>query len=266
MVMRERVLVGAGPVLLLAAAFEPGLRPALALILLAGWTALRAARRPEAIAWAAVLPVALVLPWPWLLGADEPLGGAGCIAPLSAIALRRVLLAAFGLLVVAGLAVAHRSSRLELGLGRPSRAEAALGLGSVLVLAIGGLWIGPLLARPFFGELTFPVPLAALLPAVLFGVANGVLEEVSYRGAMQAWLGRAMPMAWAIGLQALAFGIVHAGPEVHALLPVHIALMGGVGLAGGLARVKLGSLWIPIGIHVGADIALYVGLACRAAG
>ncbi len=263
--MRERVLVAAGPAVLLAAAFVPGLRPPLAVVLLVGWAVLRAARRPEAIAWAAVLPVALVLPWPWLLGADAPLGGAGCIAPLSTIALRRVLVAAFGLLVVAGLAVAHRSSLDELGLRRPSRLEAAGAIGGVLVLAVGGLWIGPLLARPFFGELDFPVPLAALLPAVLFGVANGVLEEVSYRGAMQAWLARAMPLAWAIGLQGLAFGVVHAGPEVLALLPVHIALMSAVGVAGGVARVKLGSLWVPIGVHVGADIALYVGLACRAA-
>jgi membrane protease YdiL (CAAX protease family) len=39
-----------------------------------------------------------------------------------------------------------------------------------------------------------------------------------------------------------------------------------VGLAGGLARRWFGSLWVPAGIHVGADIALYVGLACRAVG
>lgn len=37
------------------------------------------------------------------------------------------------------------------------------------------------------------------------------------------------------------------------------------GAAAGMARWKFGALWIPIGIHVGADIALYVGLACRAA-
>jgi membrane protease YdiL (CAAX protease family) len=123
-----------------------------------------------------------------------------------------------------------------------------------------------MLARPFFGELDFPRPVAALLPAVFFGVANGVLEEVSYRGAMQAWLGRAMPLAWAIGLQGIVFGIVHAGPNVLALLPVHIALMAVMGIAGGVARARLGSLWLPIGVHVGADIALYVGLACRAAG
>ena len=60
------------------------------------------------------------------------------------------------------------------------------------------------------------------------------------------------------------FGIVHAGPEVVTLRPLHVALLSGVGIAAGIARWRLGSLWIPIGIHVGADIALYVGLACRA--
>ena len=125
--------------------------------------------------------------------------------------------------------------------------------------------IGPAIARPFFGELDYPVPLAALVPAILFGIANGVLEEVLYRGALQAWLARLAPIGWAIAFQGLVFGIVHAGPEVLALLPVHIALLTGVGIAAGLARWRLGSLWIPIGIHVGADIALYIGLACRAA-
>jgi len=264
--VRARWLVAAGPTILLVAALSPGLRPVAAVVLLAGWGALQVARRPEAIAWAAVLPVGIVLPWPQVLGLDSPLGALGCVDPLSAIAMRRVAVAMFGLAVIAGLARAHGSGLEELGLRRPGRREAAVAVCSVLVLALGGLVIGPWLARPFFGELDFPRPVGALLPAVAFGVANGVLEEVSYRGAMQAWLGRVMPLAAAIGLQGLAFGIVHAGPEVLALLPVHIALMAAVGVAGGVARARLGSLWIPIGVHVGADIALYMGLACRAAG
>ena len=261
----NRLLVAWGPAILLLAALVPELRPVAAVVLVAGWGILRAARRPEAIAWAAVLPVALVLPWPWLLGADTPLGSAGCTDPASVIAVRRVAVAAFGLAVVAALARTHGSGLTELGLRRPRAPEAAVAFAALLVLAGGGLVVGPWLARPFFGDLDFPRPIAALVPAVAFGVANGVLEEISYRGAMQAWLGRAMPMAWAIGVPALVFGIVHAGPEVLALLPVHIAVMVAVGVAGGVARARLGSLWIPIGVHVGADIALYVGLACRAA-
>jgi membrane protease YdiL (CAAX protease family) len=257
-------LVAGAPAVLLLAALRPDLRPLAAALLLTGWVLARAVRRPEAIAWAAVLPVALVLPWPWLLGPDVPLGAPACADPFSSIVLRRDAVAAFGLGVVAVLARLHASGARELGLRRPSRGEAVLALAASMVVAAGGLVIGPWMARPFFGELDFPRPIAALLPAVIFGMANGVLEEVGYRGAMQAWLGRAMPMAWAIGLQGLAFGIVHAGPEVLALLPLHIALMAAVGIAGGVARASFGSLWLPIGVHVGADIALYVGLACRA--
>jgi hypothetical protein len=55
------------------------------------------------------------------------------------------------------------------------------------------------------------------------------------------------------------------GPEVVSLVPVHVALLTTVGVAAGLARWRFGTLWIPAGIHVGADVALYVGLACRAA-
>ena len=40
-----------------------------------------------------------------------------------------------------------------------------------------------------FGPIGFSMPLAAVLPALVFGVANGVLEEVVYRGVLLRWLG-----------------------------------------------------------------------------
>jgi membrane protease YdiL (CAAX protease family) len=61
------------------------------------------------------------------------------------------------------------------------------------------------------------------------------------------------------------FGVVHAGPEVVALLPVHVAVMSMAGIGAGILRRLTGSLWLLVGVHAGADIALYVGLACRAA-
>ncbi len=262
---QDQLLAAAGPAILLACALVPDLRAVAAVATIVGWVLLRASRSPAAIAWAAVLPLAVILTWPWVLGADAPIGDPACRDPFSVIAIRRVLVAVVGLALVGALAVAHRSDAGELGLARPRRWEAAAATAGCAVLVVAGLFIGPLIARPFFGELDFPVPPAALVPAVLFGIANGMLEEVLYRGAMQAWLGRLAPPWLAIGFQGLIFGIVHAGPEVQALLPVHILLLGSVGVAGGLARWRFGSLWIPIGIHVGADIALYVGLACRAA-
>jgi membrane protease YdiL (CAAX protease family) len=265
-VLPRALIAGAGPAALLAASLDPALRPVAAVVISLGWAALVILRRPEAIGWAAVLPVAVLLTWPWVLGGDAPLGEIGCIDPLSAIVVRRVSVAVVVLALVASLARVHRSGVTEIGLRRPAARETVVALAGCLVLAIGGLWIGPAIARPFFGTLDFPVPPAALVPAVAFGIANGVLEEVVYRGTMQAWIGRLAPLWLAIGYQALVFGIVHAGPEVLSLLPVHVALLTAVGVAGGLVRWRTGSLWIPIGVHVGADIALYVGLACRAAG
>jgi len=260
-----RLVAAAGPALLMAGALVPALRPAVAIAIVSGWILLRAARRPGSIAWAAVLPLAVILVWPWVLGPDAPIGDPACRDPLSPIVVRRVVVAIVGLSLVGALAVVHGSSLDELGLAPPRRVEAIVAIVGCVALAGTGLFVGPLVARPFFGALDYPVPPAALLPAVLFGIVNGVLEEVVYRGAMQAWLGRLAPLALAIAFQGLAFGIVHAGPEVQAFLPVHIALLTAVGVAAGLARWRFGSLWIPIGIHVGADIALYVGLACRAA-
>ncbi len=262
---QRRIAAAVGPALLLLAALLPGLRPVLALVLAVGWAVLRRMQRPEAIAWAAVVPVAVALAWAWIVGADVPIGERACVDPLSVVALRRLLLAAVILLSVGVLAVIHRASAAELGLRRPARSEALFALGGGIVLSVGGLFIGPAIAQPFFGALSFPVPPAAIVPGILFGLANGILEEVAYRGAMQAWLGRLLPMPVAIVFQGLIFGIVHAGPEVVALLPLHIALLSLVGTAGGVVRWRTGSLAIPIGVHVGADIALYVGLACRAA-
>jgi membrane protease YdiL (CAAX protease family) len=258
-------LLSAGPAILLVAAWVPDTRPVAAVALVAGWLVLRARGREAAVAWAAVLPVGVALTWPWILGADVPLGVSGCVDPLSAIAIRRLVAAVAVLAIVALLAVSHRSGADELGFRRPGRTEVVLGGGGLLVLAVGGLLLGPAIARPFFGPLEFPVPPGAIVPAIVFGVANGVLEEVSYRGAMQAWLGRVAPAWAAIVYQGVVFGIVHAGPDVVALVAVHASLLAVVGIAGGIVRRSTGSLAIPIGIHVGADIALYVGLACRAA-
>lgn len=258
------IAAGAGPVLLLLGALVPGLRPLVAVGLALGWVALRLLGRREALAWAATLPVAILVGWPWFLGADLPLGEIACAEPFSEIVVRRLFVAAIGLGLVGLVTVAHTGSRVELGLRRPSRGEALVAIGGLLVLGIGGVFIGPVIAEPFFGRLSFAIPVAAIVPALLFGIANGVLEEVAYRGVLQGFLGRLLPVGWAIVFQGLVFGIVHAGPEVVALMPLHIALLSAVGIAGGIVRWRLGSLWIPVGIHVGADIALYVGLACRA--
>jgi len=255
-----------GLVLLLGGALVPDLRPFTAVLGILGWAVLAASRRPEALGWAATVPVALALTWPWVLGVDQPLGPGGCAEPFSVIALRRVVVLVAVLAIIAILVRAHHASLAAIGLGRPPALDAGLAATGLVVLAVGGLVVGPLIAAPFFGRLEFERPIAALVPAVVFGVANGTAEELAYRGALQGWLGRATRPWIGLAAQSIVFGIVHVGPEVTAFVPVHVAVLTLVGLAAGLYVRWCGSLTVPIGIHIGADIALYYGLACRDVG
>ena len=48
--------------------------------------------------------------------------------------------------------------------------------------------LGPILARPFFGEISYDVTVVgAIAPALVFAVANGTMEELAYRGALLGW-------------------------------------------------------------------------------
>jgi membrane protease YdiL (CAAX protease family) len=254
-----------GLALLVVGAFVPDLRPTSAALGVVGWAVLAGTRRPEALGWAATVPVALILAWPWVLGADQPLGPGPCAEPLAVIALRRLVVVVAVLAAIAILGRVHRSSLAAIGFGRPPRLDTWLAPTGLVVLAVSGLVVGPWIAAPFFGRLEFERPIAAIVPAVVFGVANGTAEELAYRGALQTWLGRATRPWLALAAQALVFGVVHVGPEVTAFVPVHVALLTLVGVAAGLYVRWRGSVWLPIGVHIGADIALYFGLACRAA-
>jgi membrane protease YdiL (CAAX protease family) len=257
-------VVAAG--VLLAAALLPAWRfPAFVAVVVAvagawGWL------RRVSVALMAVLPVAVVLSWPAWLGADVPLGPAGCAEVVSVVALRRAVV----LLVVALLAAAIASRGGDairlLGLRKAGAAALAVAALGGVAVAAGGLVIGPAVAEPFFGRLTFERPLAAIVPALVFGLANGLAEELAYRGILQGLLGAVIGRWPAIALQAVVFGISHVGPEVTDLAPVHAVLMAAAGLAAGLIVDRTRSLTIPIGIHIGADVALYVGLACRIPG
>jgi len=97
----------------------------------------------------------------------------------------------------------------------------------------------------------------------VFAIANGVMEEVAYRGALQAWTARVTGPIVAIAGQAIVFGLAHTGPDfLGSPIPVVAAMVTG-GLVAGFIVRRTGSLAIPIAIHVGLDIPLYYGNACR---
>jgi membrane protease YdiL (CAAX protease family) len=124
--------------------------------------------------------------------------------------------------------------------------------------------LGPPLSEPFFGPLPIRTgDLMAIVPAIVFAVANGVMEEVIYRGALQAWVARTAGAGTAIAAQAIVFGLAHGASQdfVGSPLPV-VALMVAGGAIAGWIVVRTGSLAIPLALHVAVDIPLYYGNAC----
>jgi uncharacterized protein len=238
-------------------------RPAGVILLVLGLIAAGRPLRLATLAWAAALPVGIELAWPILLGRDGALG-ALCADPLTDIVVRRVLQASLILSVVLLLARWLGFGPASIGLTRPDRLTAVLAVAAVAVVAVGGMYIGPALATPLFGRVGFAAPMATIVPALSFAVANGVLEEITYRGVLMRWLGRLVGIWPALVIQGVVFGLAHAGPEiVPAMLPLHITVMALSGIGLGLVALRSGSLTLAMGVHVGADVALYYGLACR---
>ena len=222
------------------------------------------ARSPWRWAFAAGLPVALILAFGWAVADRLLVGPFECADPLSPVAWARALEAALVIGTVLVLAVLLRERLADLGLRRPSRIEVALGIGAIALIPLPSLYLGTILAEPFFGpiELDLSEPLA-IVPALTLAVANGTMEELAYRGALMHWLSRAAgPTAGLVG-QAIVFGLAHNGPDFTGpALPVMLAIMAG-GLIAGLIVRRSGSLWLPIIVHICFDVPLYHAAACR---
>jgi membrane protease YdiL (CAAX protease family) len=216
--------------------------------------------------WAtsAALPVALVMAWATLVADRLVADPLECADPFSSAAWLRAAAAVLVVGVVFWLAHRLRTDLRHLGLRRPSRNEAWLGIGAVLLIPIPSLLLGATLAEPFFGEMRLDLlqPLA-LVPALVLAIANGTMEELAYRGALMHWLSRASgPLIGLVG-QAVIFGLAHTGADFTGpVLPVVLTIMAG-GLIAGLIVRRTGSLWLPIIVHICFDIPLYYAAACR---
>lgn len=249
--------------LLTLAAGVPALRIVVLAVLVAGTAVAIGRSAPVRWAWAAAIPVALSLSWEAWPAPVPALDGSSCADPASPIAVWRAVQAMLVLGILGALAMLLKAGRTSLGLRMPARRYVRWAVVGFLVTGPVALLIGPILARPFFGPIDYDVTIVgAIVPALLFAAANGVLEEVTYRGALLGWSAKVMGVGPALLGQAVVFGVAHSGPDVNGL---PIALMLGLGIGGfiaGVIAVRTRSLLIPIAIHVGFDIPLYYGLAC----
>jgi membrane protease YdiL (CAAX protease family) len=208
--------------------------------------------------------VALILLWGAVAGNQARTDLADCANLLAPPAVTRVAEA----IVVCGL-IALLARWLgvrvrSLGLPRPSRQEMALGAVAVALIPLGSLLLGGWLAEPFFGPIHLHLAdPGAIVPALALAVANGVMEEIAYRGALMAWLSRAsLPLLALVG-QAVVFAAAHTGGDfVGQAWPVMLAVGAGGLLAGVVVR-RTGSLWLPIIVHIGFDVPLYYAAVCR---
>ena len=248
--------------LALAAGLVPLRLPVLA-ALIAG-TAVGIARdAPVCWTWAAAVPVAISLTWGVWLAPQAAADGSDCANVGSPVATWRmaeafVVLAALGIL-----ATVLRAPRTSLSLRWPARAVVRWSAVAFLVTGPVALIIGPIVARPFFGEVGYDVTVVeAIVPAVAFALANGTMEELIYRGALLGWSARVMGVGPAVIGQAVIFGIAHSGSDVVGNgVPLMLAL-GVAGLVAGLIAIRTRSLLFPIAVHVGFDIPIYYAFAC----
>lgn len=137
--------------------------------------------------------------------------------------------------------LARKGAGKELGLGL------LIGLG-LFTIIIAILWM--LGSYHVTGVNTWLV----ILPALVANVPSGFVQEIIFRGIIfritEDWLG---PW-WALGISSVLFGIIHiVSASASVLSVVAITLEAGVLL--GAAFLLTHRLWLPIGIHVGWDVA-----------
>jgi membrane protease YdiL (CAAX protease family) len=213
--------------------------------------------------WAAGIPVAISLAWGVWPAPTPALDGSDCANLTSPVAVWRLAEASVVLAAVAILATTLKASRTSLALRMPARTVVRWSIVGFLVAGPAALILGPLAARPFFGDVGYDLTaVGAVAPALIFAAANGTMEELAYRGALLGWSARVIGVWPAVVGQAVVFGLAHSGADVVGNgLPL-MATLGIGGLVAGVITVRTRSLLLPMAIHVGLDIPIYYALAC----
>jgi membrane protease YdiL (CAAX protease family) len=222
---------------------------------------------PVRWAWAAPIPVAVSLCWGLLPVPAVSPSGADCASITSPTAVWRTAEAGVVIGTLAILAWALRTRpvdlRVDLLLRMPALWVVRWSIIGFLVAGPLALVLGPTLARPFFGQISYDVTIVgALAPALLFAVANGSMEELAYRGALLGWSARVIGIPAAVVGQAVVFGLAHSGADVSGSPLLLMAALGLGGLIAGVIAVRTRSLLLPMAVHIGLDIPIYYAFAC----
>jgi membrane protease YdiL (CAAX protease family) len=248
--------------LVLAAAVVP-LRLLVLAALVAGVAIGIARDAPVRWAWAAAVPVALSLAWGAWPAPSAAADGSDCANLGSLVAAWRLAEAFVVLAALGVLAIVLHASRTSLLLRWPARRVVRWSIAGFLVSGPVALVLGPIVARPFFGDVGYDVTMVgAIVPALLFAVANGSMEELIYRGALMGWSAKVMGVGPAVVGQAVVFGLAHSGSDVIGYgVPLSLALGVG-GLLAGVIAIRTRALLLPMAVHIGLDIPIYYYFAC----
>jgi hypothetical protein len=249
--------------IILAAAVRPT-APFVLVALVVG-TAIAVNREaPVRWAWAAPIAVAASLSWGLLAAPAADATGADCLRLTSPPALWRLAEAVLVLAILGGVASVLHATPRDLGLRWPARSVVRWAVVGAVILGPLGLLLGAVVARPFFGSFGLDLSnLGFLLPAFVFAVANGVTEELAYRGALMGFASRVVGVWPALVVQAIVFGLAHGGDDVGGSPLILMTILGAGGFVAGLIAVRTKSLLVPIAWHVALDLPLYAYLACR---
>ena len=233
-------------------------------LLLFGFSYTLARRSELRWVWAAPIPIAVWLTWRTLSAPLADPNGLECtdaLSPPAAWRLGQALLALGTLVVLMGVL---RVKPAAIWWRRPTVPVARLSVLGFFVAAPLGLLLSAAIARPYFGtfDLNISDPMA-LVPGLVFSLSNAIGEEVIYRGAFMAFAGRIIGLRSALIVQAVVFGVSHAGAHfMGSPIPVVLAVGFG-GYVAGLLTLKTRSLMLPIAVHTAIDLPVYAFFACR---
>ena len=214
--------------------------------------------------WAAPIPIAVWLTWRTLSAPLAHPGGLDCadaISPPAVWRLAQALLALGTLAVLMGVLAVKPAA---IWWRRPTVPVAKLSVLGFFVAAPLGLLLGAAIARPYFGTFDLNVrdPMA-LVPGLIFSLSNAIGEEVIYRGAFMAFAGKVIGLRSALIIQAVVFGLAHAGAHFMGSPLLVIVAVGFGGYVCGLLTLKTRSLMLPIAVHAAIDLPVYAYFACR---